>query len=119
MESSATGSNSLQEAASKMARDMHFVGIFVIVYGVLACLTIVGMIVGIPYIFVGIRFREAADEFTKYIESRNEENLLNAFIRQGRSFFIVKILLIVGMAFLVLYIAGLILFFLFNPEIFY
>ena len=119
MESSATGLNSLQEAASKMARDMNFVGIFVIVYGVLACLTIVGMIVGIPYIFVGIRFREAADEFTKYIESRNEENLLNAFIRQGRSFFIVKILLIVGMAFLVLYIVGLILFFVFNPDIFY
>jgi hypothetical protein len=63
--------------------------------------------------------REAADEFTKYTEGRNEENLLNAFIRQGRSFFIVKILVIIGLAILALYIIGLILFFIFNPEIFY
>lgn len=119
MESSATGLPSLQDAANKMARDMHFVGLFVIIYGILACLTIVGMIIGIPYIFVGLRFREAADEFTKYAESRNEENLLTAFIRQGRSFFIIKILVIVGLVFLALYIVGMIMFFVFNPEIFY
>jgi len=119
MESSATGVTSLQDAAKKMVRDMHFVGLFVIIYGVLACLTIVGMIIGIPYIFIGIRFREAADEFTKYVEGRNEENLLNAFIRQGRSFFIVKILVIVGLVFLALYVVGMILFFVFYPDIFY
>jgi hypothetical protein len=119
MESSATGSTSLQDASNRMVRDMHFVGIFAIIYGILACLTIIGMIFGIPYIFVGIRLREAADEFTKYTEGRNEENLLNAFIRQGRSFFIVKILVIIGLAILALYIIGLILFFIFNPEIFY
>jgi hypothetical protein len=119
MESSPTGSTSLKDAAQSMVRDMHFVGIFAIIYGILACLTIIGMIFGIPYIFVGIRLREAADEFTKYTESKNEENLLNAFIRQGRSFFIIKVLVIIGLAFFVLYIIGLILFFVFNPEIFY
>ena len=119
MESPATGVNSLQEAASKMVRDMHFVGIFAVVYGILACLTIIGMIFGIPYIFFGIRLREAADEFSKYVESRNEENLLTAFNRQGRSFFIIKVLVIIGLAFLILYIIGLILFFVFNPDIFY
>jgi hypothetical protein len=119
MEASATGVNSLQEAANKMVRDMHFVGLFAVIYGVLACLTIIGMIFGIPYIFFGIRLREAADEFSKYTESRNEENLLNAFIRQGRSFFIVKVLVIIGLAFLAIYIIGLILFFVFYPEIFY
>jgi hypothetical protein len=119
MESSPTGSTSLQDATQSMVRDMHFVGIFAIIYGILACLTIIGMIFGIPYIFVGMRLREAADEFTKYTESKNEENLLNAFIRQGRSFFIIKVLVIIGLAFFVLYIIGLILFFVFNPEIFY
>ena len=118
MESSATGFGSLQETVNKMARDMHFVGLFAVIYGVLACLTIVGMIFGIPYIFFGIRLREAADEFTKYAEKRNEENLVNAFIRQGRSFFIVKVLVIVGLALFVLYIVGMIMFLLFNPDIF-
>jgi hypothetical protein len=119
MESSATGSTSLQEAAKSMVRDMHFVGIFAIIYGILACLTIIGMIFGIPYIFVGLRLREAADEFTKYTQGGNEENLLNAFLRQGRSFFILKVLVIIGLAFFVLYIFGMLMFFIFNPEIFY
>jgi hypothetical protein len=119
MEASASGSTSLQDVAKSMVKDMHFVGIFAIVYGIIACLTIIGMIFGIPYIFVGIRLREAADEFTKYVEGGSEENLKNAFIRQGRSFFIIKILVIIGLAFFALYIIGLILFFVFNPEIFY
>jgi hypothetical protein len=119
MESSPTATTSLQDAAKSMVKDMHFVGIFAIVYGIIACLTIIGMIFGIPYIFVGIRLREAADEFTKYVESNNQENLVNAFLRQGRSFFIIKVLVIIGLAFLALYIIGLILFFVFNPDIFY
>jgi len=118
MESSVSGLNSLQDAASKMVRDMRFVGLFTVIYGILACLTIVGMIFGIPYIFVGLRLREAADDFTKYVENRHEENLLSAFIRQGKSFFIVKVLVIVGLAIFALYIIGLILFFVFNPDIF-
>jgi hypothetical protein len=61
MESSATGLNSLQVATSRMVRDMNFVGIFAIIYGILACLTIIGMIFGIPYIFIGMRLREAAN----------------------------------------------------------
>ena len=77
------------------------------------------MIFGIPYIFVGIRLREAADEFSKYVEGKNEENLITAFNRQGRSFFIIKVLIIVGLVLLALYIIGLILFFIFNRDIFY
>lgn len=118
MESSPAGTVSLQDAAKSMVKDMHFVGIFAIIYGILGCLTIIGMIFGIPYIFIGIRIREAADEFTKYVETHNEENLLNAFLRQGRSFFIIKVIVIVGLALFVLYIIGVILFFMFNPEIF-
>jgi hypothetical protein len=110
---------SLQDAARSMVKDMHFVGIFAIIYGIIGCLTIVGMIFGIPYIFVGIRLREAADEFSKYVENKNEESLITAFNRQGRSFFIIKVLIIVGLVLLALYIIGLILFFVFNPEIFY
>ncbi len=117
MESSATGLNSLQVATSRMVRDMNFVGIFAIIYGILACLTIIGMIFGIPYIFIGMRLREAADGFMKYTEGRNEQDLLNAFIKQGRSFFIMKVLVIIGLAILALYIVGLVAFFIFNPEI--
>jgi hypothetical protein len=119
METSVSGLNSIQDAANKMVRDMRFVGLFAVIYGILACLTIIGMIFGIPYIFVGLRLREAADDFTTYVENRNEEHLLSAFIKQGRSFFIVKVLVIVGLAFLALYILGLILVLVFNPDIFF
>ena len=117
MEATSTSSPSLQETAKSMIKDMHFVGIFAIIYGIIACLTIIGMIFGIPYIFVGMRLREAADEFSKYAENRNEENLITAFNRQGRSFFIIKVLVIIGLAFLALYIIGLILFFVFNSAV--
>ena len=108
MESSVAFSDALRGAADRMVRDMKFVSIFVIVYGILACITIVGLIFGIPYIFIGLRLKEAAEKFTDYTNSANEQDLLIAFQKQGSSFFITKVLLIISLAILVIYIIVLI-----------
>ncbi|MGE5456765.1 MAG: DUF5362 domain-containing protein [Methanococcaceae archaeon] len=87
---------------SKMAGDMNFVGIFFIIYGALSCLTIFGAIIGIPVIFMGIRVREAADEFKIFKASQGMETLYRAFERQQRFFFIQKVLIIIGLVIMVL-----------------
>jgi hypothetical protein len=92
------------EMAKKMTGDMKFYGIFNIIYGALTCLTIIGAIIGVPMIFAGMRLNEAADLFRVYINSGDFQSLSNAMERQGRFFFINKVIIFVGLALFVLYI---------------
>lgn len=89
---------------SKMTKDMQFVGIFFIIGGALYCLTIIGALIGIPLIISGLRLRESADAFNNYLGSGNEGVLEDALQKQGKFFFIQKILIIVSIVFFVLYI---------------
>lgn len=82
---------------SNMTRDMNFVGIMTIIGGALSCLTIIGAILGIPVIISGMRLREAAAAFTSYQSSNDAGTLMNGFERQGRFFFIQKVLAIIGL----------------------
>lgn len=88
----------------KMTKDMQFVGIFFIIGGALYCLTIIGALIGIPLIISGLRLRESADAFNNYLGSGNEGVLEDALQKQGKFFFIQKILIIVSIVFFVLYI---------------
>jgi hypothetical protein len=95
----------------KLTKDMHFVGLFTIIYGVLSCLTIIGALFGIPIIIAGLRIREAADQFSIYRMSNNNQALKAGFELQNKYFRIFKILIIVGIVLTVLYILLIILFF--------
>ncbi len=88
----------------KMTADMRFVGLFTIIYGVLACLTIIGAVIGIPTIIIGLRMREAADQFSFYKMSNNAAALKHGFELQGKYFRLIKILIIIGLVLTVLYI---------------
>jgi hypothetical protein len=99
-----------QFTLTKMAGDMKFVGLFTIILGGLYCLTIIGALLGVPFIFAGIRLREAADSFMYYISTKDMRMIENACERQGRYFFIMKVLLIIALAFIVLYIFFIIMF---------
>ncbi len=88
----------------KMTTDMRFVGLFTIIYGVLTCLTIIGAIIGIPTIIIGLRIREAADQFSTYKITNNAASLRQGFEIQGKYFRLIKILIIIGLVFTVLYI---------------
>jgi hypothetical protein len=92
------------EMVKKMAKDMKFNGIFNIIYGALSCLSIIGAVIGVPLIFAGLRLNESADLFNTYINSGDFLSLSNALERQGRYFFINKVLIIIALILFALYI---------------
>ena len=87
---------------SGMTSDMRFVGIFQIIYGALNCLSIIGAAIGIPMIFIGLRMREAADEFDMFKTSNDSKALRRGFELQAKFFKIQKILIIVGLVIMAL-----------------
>ena len=88
----------------KMTNDMRFVGMFAIIYGALTCLSIIGALIGVPIIFVGLRIREAADQFSTFRTTNNAASMRAGFELQGKFFHILKILIIVQIVLIVLMI---------------
>jgi hypothetical protein len=106
----ATGSALMHMTVNKMSGDMRFVGVFYIIIGALYCLTIIGAIIGIPFIICGLRLRESADSYMAYIGSQDTTMLERAFEKQASFFFIQKVLLIIAIVLMVLYIIFIIAF---------
>ncbi|MFZ5946465.1 MAG: DUF5362 domain-containing protein [Stygiobacter sp.] len=88
----------------KMTNDMKFVGMFTIIYGAISCLTIIGALIGIPTILIGMRIREAAEQFYLYRLTNNPAALKLGFEIQGKYFSLIKILIIIGLVFMLVYI---------------
>ncbi|ROL59725.1 hypothetical protein D9V86_10320 [Bacteroidetes/Chlorobi group bacterium ChocPot_Mid] len=86
---------------TRMSKDMTFLAIFLIVYGALSCLTIIGALIGVPYIFAGLRMKESAEHFRNYAFGNNVAELHYAIERQQRMFFIFKVLAIIAIVLLV------------------
>ncbi|MFH1050317.1 MAG: DUF5362 family protein [bacterium] len=89
---------------TKMSKDMTFLAILLIIYGALSCLTIIGALFGVPYIFAGLRMKEAAEHFRNYTFGNNIAELHHGIERQQRMFFIFKVLAIIGICLFVLVI---------------
>jgi len=96
---------------SKMTSDMKFMGTFYVVYGVLSSLSIIGAIIGIPLLISGLRLREAADELNSFRGTNDSNYLRRGFELQGKFFNIQKIIILVGIVFVLLYIVGIVFFF--------
>ena len=105
----------MQMTVSKMSGDMRFVGIFYIIMGALNCLSIIGAIIGVPYIICGLRLRESADAYNSFLGTNDSNLLERAFERQGSFFFIQKVLMIIG---LILAVFGIFLLIAFSAAIF-
>ena len=88
----------------QMTNDMRFIGMFAIIYGAFTCLTIIGALIGVPIIFVGLRMREAADQFSIFRLTNNAASMRAGFELQGKFFRILKILIIVQIVLIVLMI---------------
>ena len=95
----------------KMIKDMRFVGMFTIIYGAITCLTIIGALLGVPTIIVGLRMREAADQFAIFKATNDAASMRRGFELQGQYFKIVKILIIIGLVLTVIYFIAIILLF--------
>jgi hypothetical protein len=93
-----------------MSGDMRFVGLFYIILGALYCISIVGAIIGVPFIICGLRLRESADSYMAYTGSQDSVMLERAFEKQGSFFFIQKVLVIISLVFIALYIIFIIAF---------
>ncbi len=99
-----------QYAFESMTKDMRFVGMFTIIYGAINCLTIIGALIGVPMIFIGMRIREAADQFLIFKTTNNAAALRLGFELQGKYFRIVKILIIIQLVLIVVSIIAVIIF---------
>ena len=99
-----------QYAFESMTKDMRFVGMFTIIYGAINCLTIIGALIGVPMIFIGMRIREAADQFLIFKTTNNAAALRLGFELQGKYFRIIKILIIIQLVLIVLSIIFVIFF---------
>jgi hypothetical protein len=93
----------------KMSKDMNFLGLMSIVFGVIATLTIIGAITGIPQIFAGIRLRESADAFKNFSVFNDPSQMQIAIEKQERYFYINKVLMIIALVLIALYIVFIIL----------
>jgi hypothetical protein len=86
-----------------MVGDMRFVGIFTLIYGAFTCLGIITAIIGVPVIIMGLRLREAAEQFERYARAGDTQALSAALERQAKYFRIQKIFLLISLAFMALY----------------
>lgn len=89
---------------TKMANDMTFLSICIVIYGAFSCLSIIGALFGIPYIFAGFRLKESAHNFKNYALTQNQFDLQVALEKQQRFFYIFKVLTIIGIIFTLLII---------------
>lgn len=105
-----TQPTTFQLTFDKMVKDMRFVGIFVIIYGVINCLTIIGALIGVPLIFAGMRMREAAEQFSYFRMTNNAAAMRSGFELQSRYFNIFRILIIVSLILTALYIIFIVVF---------
>ena len=93
------------EKMQSMSWDMRFIGIVSIVYGVIACLSIIGALVGVPIIFAGIRLKDAGEIFKSYLFNNDKFTLSRALEMQSRYFRIQKILIIIAIILTGIYLA--------------
>jgi len=89
---------------TKMTRHMRFLGIFMIIYGAIYSMGIITAIIGVPVIIAGIRLRDSASCFGRFVSSGVFEDLVTALEKQSRYFLILYVLLIVTLVLVFIYI---------------
>ncbi|MFN5539990.1 MAG: DUF5362 domain-containing protein [Candidatus Melainabacteria bacterium] len=101
-------STEIPKFAIKAAKWMGFFGYVLIISGGFYCLSIIGAIIGVPYILAGLKLNKAADKLQEFIQSADTRNLQEWLENQSSHYFILGIIMIVGLIFMVLYIIVLI-----------
>ena len=90
-------------------KDMRFIGWVGLIYGILTCLSIVGAVLGVPLIIASDRFIRGINRFDLFRQTGAETELQSGFYELGRSFHILKILVIICLVLTVMYLAFLFL----------
>ncbi len=87
----------------KTLSDMRFIGLVGMVYGVMTCLSLVGAVVGVPIIIAANRFLESIKILQEYRVHGRQGDLSTAFHEMGRSFRLMKIIVLISIGLTVLY----------------
>ncbi|MDJ0625584.1 MAG: DUF5362 family protein [Candidatus Caenarcaniphilales bacterium] len=95
---------------------MSFHGWLYIVFGIFYCLSIVGVVFGIPLIVAGVGLLESNSNFSKFLWSGKNIDLEAALKRQKQFFLTTGILFLVSFGLPILIIVSLLLTFAFNPN---
>lgn len=82
--------------------DMKFVGVAAMIYGFFNCLSLAGAVMGIPIIIASNRFLEAVKILQRYRQSGQQDDLSRAFQEMGRSFRLLKTVVLITIAMSVL-----------------
>jgi len=90
----------------KTLGNMKFMGVAGMVYGVLTCLSLVGAILGVPIIIASNRFLEAVKIMEQYRTSGRSEDMAAAFHELGRSFRLMKVVVLISLGMMVLYMGA-------------
>ncbi len=97
-----SGNHGMGMGFARTLGDMKFVGVTAMIYGVLNCLSLAGAVMGVPIIIAANRFLEAVKILEEYRRTARQEDLATAFHELGRSFRLLKIvvLITIGMSIL-------------------
>ncbi len=101
----------IRAQSTSLGSDMGLVGIFLIIFGALSCLSIIGAVIGIPIIIGGIRLRESAEGFKGFATQGSDHMLFKAVEALSKSMNLFKIIAIIYLVIIVLMIIFYIAFF--------
>jgi hypothetical protein len=95
--------------APKTAKWMGFVAYVWIISGAFTCLSIIGAVIGVPYILLGLKLKNAANDLKDYIQTNNPASF-EEFIKKIHSHFLtLSIIFIAGFILMIIYIVVIIL----------
>ncbi len=97
-----SGNHGMGMGFARTLGDMKFVGVTAMVYGVINCLSLAGAIMGIPIIIAANRFLEAVKILEEYRRTGRQEDLATGFHELGRSFRLLKIVVLITIAMTIL-----------------
>jgi len=80
----------------KMSNSMSLVGSFFIIFGAVSCLSIIGILIGVPMIIAGLRLRDSSESFNEFVISKDLKSIYKGFEKQSTFFNIFKIILIIS-----------------------
>jgi len=105
----ATGIHPMGLGFERTLKDMRFMGWISMIYGILTCLSILGAVLGVPLIIASHRFIEGVNRFELFRQSGTQDELQAGFYELGRSFRILKILVVIFLVLIILNLAFLFL----------
>lgn len=94
----------------RLSFDMKVFSWYMIISGIISCFSIIGAIIGIPYIIAGLRLKDGADSLKSFSSTGDMHTLQSSFEHQAKFYKIMKIIIIVSLAMVIIGIVAFVMF---------